>query len=78
MRNEWLSVKKEINNKQAYIQSLQEITLKDLQEFYHNILLQDKNRQEILVQVQGEKFRNSSLLTVKDEVIVTDVDLLPK
>lgn len=78
LMNEWLSVKKEINNKQAYIQSLQEISLKDLQEFYQNTLLQDKNRQEILVQVQGEKFRNSSLLTVKDEVIVTDVDLLPK
>ena len=78
LRNEWLSVKKEINNKQAYIQSLQAVTLKDLQTFYQNILLQEQNRQEILVQVQGKKFRNSPLLTVKDEVIVTDVDLLPK
>ncbi|MCW8996443.1 MAG: insulinase family protein, partial [Psychromonas sp.] len=78
LSNEWLSVKKEINNKQAYIASLQQITLKDVQEFYNNIFLQGKNRQEILVQVQGEKFRKQPLLTVKDQVLVTNVDLLQK
>ena len=78
LTNEWLNVKKEINNKQTYIQSLQQITLKDVQEFYQTVFLEGKNRQQILVQVQGDKFRKSPLLTVKGELRITDVDLLPK
>jgi len=78
LSNEWLSVKKQINNKQAYIQCLQKISLKDVQDFYQDVFLQGKNRQEILVQVQGDKFRKSPLLSVTGEVKINSIDLLPK
>lgn len=78
LTNEWLSVKKQINNKQAYIVCLQKTSLKDVQDFYKDIFIQGKNRQEILVQVQGEKFRKSALLSVKGEVKIHNIDLQPK
>ncbi len=78
LKNEWLNIKQEINHKQAYIQALQEVSLEDVQQFYRRVFLQAQNRQQILVQVQGEKFRNAARLTIKDEVLVSDVDLLSK
>ncbi len=57
---------------------MQEVTLADVRQFYHKVFLQAQNRQQILVQVQGEKFRNSARLTIKDEVLVSDVELLHK
>ena len=57
---------------------MQEVTLADVQQFYQKVFLKAQNRQQILVQVQGEKFRNSARLAIKDEILVNDVDLLPK
>jgi protease-3 len=78
LSNEWLSIKSEINNKQAYIDTLTDISLQEVQAFYKQIFLQGKHRQEILIQVQGEKFRSEKLLSLQGEQKMTNVDLLPK
>ena len=78
LKNEWLNVKPEINNKQAFINTLQSITLKEVQDFYEKVLLRGKHKQEILVQVQGEKFRGKARLRLQGEQNITDIDLLPK
>ena len=78
LTGQWSNIKKEINNKQAYIEALQKVTLKDVQAFYNTVLLRGKNRQEILVQIQGEKFRGDALLRIQGEQEIKDVDLLPK
>jgi len=78
LTEQWSNIKKEINNKQAYIEALQKVTLKDVQAFYNTVLLRGKNRQEILVQIQGEKFRGDALLRIQGEQEIKDVDLLPK
>jgi protease-3 len=78
LSNEWINVKAEIETKQAYIDSLSNTSLADLKVFYHDVLLSGNNAQPILIQVQGEKFRKEALLTVKNEVKITDVDSLPK
>lgn len=78
LSNEWLAVKEEINNKPAYIQCLREISLQELQAFYQQVFLEGKNRQEIIVQVQGEKFIQSPILRIEGELKITDLDLLPK
>ncbi|MFT6985253.1 MAG: protease-3 [Psychromonas sp.] len=78
LSNEWLNVRKEINNKQAYIQCLRETSLQEIQTFYQQIFIEGKNRQEIIIQVQGEKFITSPRLTLEGEVKIMDVDLLPK
>jgi len=78
LSNEWLAVKKEINTKQAYIQSLREISLQEVQTFYQQVFLDGKNRQEIIIQVQGQKFIKSPLLTVPGEMKITDLDLFAK
>lgn len=78
LSGEWFSIKKEINNKRAFIDALQKITLQDVQHLYENVFLRGQNMQEILVQVQGEKFRGKQLLRLKGEQKITDVDLLPK
>jgi protease-3 len=78
LSKEWANIKDEINNKEAFIESLQAVTLKEVQSFYEQVLLRGNNRQEILVQVQGEKFRDKPLLRVKEEQKIIDVDLLPK
>lgn len=78
LNNQWLRIKPEINSKQAYIQCLQEISLKEVQTFYQKIFIEGSHRQEILIQVQGEKFKDSGLLTVKSEEVIADIDLLPK
>ncbi len=76
--NEWLSVKKEINNKQAYIQCLQETSLADINKFYQDVFVQSGKTQSVFIQVQGEKFIKEPRLTVAGEVKITDVDKLPK
>ena len=78
LKHEWADIKKEINNKQGYIESLQNLTLKDVKEFYNTVLLRRQNMQEILVQIQGERFRGNALLRVQGEQKITSVDLLPK
>lgn len=75
---EWSSIKDEINNKSHYIETLKGITLQDVRSFYKKVFLQGKNRQEIIVQVQGTKFKEMPLLTLQDQVEVKDIDALPK
>lgn len=78
LTTQWLAMKQEINHKPLYINALQAVSLKDIKTFYKNVLMSDKNRQLILVQVQGEKFRKSALLTVDKQVVIHSIDKLEK
>ena len=78
LSGQWLSIKSNINTKQAFIKSLQDVTLKEVMDFYNEVFLRGKDRQEILVQVQGEKFRGKPLLRLQGEQAITDIDQLPK
>jgi len=78
LSSQWLSLKSNINTKQAFIKSLQNVSLKEVKRFYNDIFLRGKDRQEILVQVQGEKFRGKPLLRLQGEQNITDIDRLPK
>lgn len=71
LTDQWLNIKENINSKQDYINSLQSVSLADLNSFYKIVFRDGKNRQEILIQVQGEKFKSSPLLTLKGEVQFT-------
>lgn len=67
LTDQWLNIKENINSKQDYINSLQAVSLSDLNHFYKTIFKDGKNRQKILIQVQGEKFKTSSVLHVQGE-----------
>lgn len=67
LTDQWLDIKEEINNKQGYIESLQSVSLIDLNNFYNTVFKEGKSRQEILIQVQGEKFKSEPLLKVQGE-----------
>ncbi|GLS90570.1 pitrilysin [Psychromonas marina] len=78
LSNEWLMFKEQINSKPDYIKALDAVTLKDVQAFYADLLANDKNKQLILVQVQGQKFIESPLLTLDKQITITDIDQLQK
>ena len=78
LSSQWLGIKSNINTKQEFIRSLQNVSLNEVKSFYNDVFLRGKDRQEILVQVQGEKFRGKPLLRLQGEQNITDIDQLPK
>ncbi len=78
LMNEWLSIKADVNHKPLYIKTLQSISLQAVQEFYQKVFLQGKSSQQIIVQVQGTKYKELPFLSLPNEVKITDVDNLPK
>ena len=78
LTNQWLMMEEQINSKPEYIKALDAVSLKDVQAFYTDLLVNDKNRQLILVQVQGQKFIESPLLELEKQIAITNIDQLQK
>ena len=76
--NEWSSMKAQINNKEKYIDALNQVTLQEVQAFYADVLATEKSRQVIAVQVQGQKFNQSALLKFEKQTVIKSVDQLEK
>ena len=78
LTNEWLTIKADINHKAKYIKALQDVSLKEVLAFYNDVLASNKSRQLILIQVQGQKFIKSPVLSVAKEVVIQNIDKLEK
>ena len=78
LKAEWSAMKPQINNKQKYIDALKNVSIEDVRDFYQKVLAHKQSGQEILVQVQGEKFKGKPLLRVEGEQAITNIDLLVK
>ena len=78
LSNEWLMMKAQINHKQAYIEALQAVSLQQVKHFYEDVLATNKNSQLILVQVQGQKFIKSPVLSVEKQLTIHNIDKLEK
>jgi len=78
LSNEWLTQKAQINNKAQYVDTLNTITLQQVQAFYDDLLMTEESRQVIVVQVQGQKFSEKAPLTLANELLIESVDKLPK
>ena len=78
LTNQWLAMKEDINSKPDYIAALTEVTLKDVQSFYEQLFVSNKHRQQIFVQVQGQKFIQSPILVLEKQVAITNIDQLEK
>ena len=78
LSNEWLTMADDINHKEKYIEALKAISLKEIKAFYQDVLISSKNKQQVLVQVQGQKFINSPLLTLEKQILIHNIDKLEK
>jgi protease-3 len=76
--NEWLTMEGDINQKVNYIIALQSVSLEEVLTFYKDVLLSNKNRQLILVQVQGLKFIESPVLKLENQLKIDNIDKLQK
>ncbi|PKG40853.1 peptidase M16 [Psychromonas sp. Urea-02u-13] len=78
LTNDWLTLREDINHKANYIKALKSVSLKEVLAFYNDVLASDKSRQLILVQVQGQKFIKSPVLTLKKQLVIDNIDKLEK
>jgi protease-3 len=78
LSKQWLSAEKDINSKSEYIKALQSVSLQEIQDFYQNVLLSNKNKQLMLVQVQGKKFIDTPIISLPKQVEIKNIDRLEK
>ena len=76
--NEWMDNKNEIDTKLEYVNVLGSVTLEQVQAYYQSLFFDEKNTQQILVQVKGQKFNKETPLTLPKEVSILDIDKLSK
>ncbi|WP_094751416.1 insulinase family protein [Psychromonas sp. CD1] len=70
---QWLNIRPNINGKNAYIKQLSEITLADVKDFYQTIFIQGSHRQQIIVQVAGQKFKDKAILKLDKEIKISNI-----
>ena len=75
---DWYSLEEDINGRNAYIEVLSSVSLDDVKSFYNDVLVDQKQTQLMIIQVQGQRFKTKPLLKLKSEVIVTDIETLKK
>ncbi|TEW52233.1 insulinase family protein [Psychromonas algicola] len=78
LTNEWMDNKKEIDTKLDYVHVLEAITLKQVQDYYSSLFFDDKNTQQIIVQVKGKNFVKEAPLTLPQQMTILDIDRLSK
>jgi protease-3 len=78
LSQQWLSLKPKIDTEQAYIDSLSAVSLTDVKDFFHAVLLKGHHSQPLVIQVQGTKFSKKAVLELSNEVKISNVDSLPK
>ncbi len=78
LTKEWLALKVQINNKKHYIDTLSGVSLSQVLAFYNDVLITDKNRQVIIVQVQGKKSISVAPLIIENQVLINNIDTLQK
>ena len=75
---DWFAVEKDINDYKNHVDALSSISLNDVKAFYNDILIDQKQTQLMIIQVQGQRFKAKPLLKIKGEVTVTDIETLKK
>lgn len=75
---DWYSLEEDINGRNEYIEALENVSLNEVKTFYSDVLIDQKHTQLMIIQVQGQRFKDKPLLKIKDEVIVTDIEKLKK
>jgi protease-3 len=78
LTKEWLALKTQINNKNHYIETLSGVSLQQVLSFYNDVLITDKSRQVIIVQVQGKKSQHVAPLIIENQVLINNIDQLQK
>lgn len=78
LTNEWLTLKKQINTKPQYIDALSAVSLAQVKAFYEDLLIATTSRQIVIVQVQGKNFSHVAPLVLENQVVVSNIDKLPK
>jgi len=78
LMNEWANNKTNIDTKLDYVNTLNSVTLAQVQEYYTTLFFDKEKTQQILVQVKGQKFNDADPLILPKQISVLDIDQLPK
>tara|TARA_R110001583_G_scaffold2382_8_gene17330 strand:- start:1999 stop:4875 length:2877 start_codon:yes stop_codon:yes gene_type:complete len=78
LTEQWMNNKDKIDTKLEYVARLESVTLQQVQQYYLDLFFNKQQTQQILVQVKGKKFSQDKALELTPQVLVTNVDQLPK
>ena len=76
--NEWMSNKAAIDTKSVHVAMLESVTLQQVQQYYADLFFDETQTQQVVVQVKGKKFSQDKALELTPQVLITNVDQLPK
>jgi len=78
LTGEWMNNKEKIDTKLDYVTRLESVTLQQVQQYYLDVFFNKQQTQQILVQVKGKKFSQDNALALTPQVLISNVDDLPK
>jgi len=78
LTEQWMTNKENIDTKLEYVARLESVTLQQVQQYYLDLFFNKQQTQQILVQVKGKKFSQDKALELTPQVLVSNVDQLPK
>ncbi|MCK5818441.1 MAG: insulinase family protein [Psychromonas sp.] len=76
LSGQWSLINKNINRRKEYINALSMVSLNDIKAFYNQVIIEKKESQLIIIQVQGTRFKNTPLLKVKGEISISNIENL--
>lgn len=76
LSGQWSLINKNINRRNEYIKALSRVSLNDIKAFYNQVIIEKKESQLIIIQVQGTRFKKSPLLKVKGEISISNIEKL--
>ena len=76
--NEWMSNKEAIDTKRLHVAMLESVTLQQVQQYYADLFFDGAQTQQVVVQIKGKKFSQDKALDLTPQVLITNVDQLPK
>ena len=73
-----MSNKAAIDTKRVHVAMLESVTLQQVQQYYADLFFDNTQTQQVVVQVKGQKFSQDKALDLTPQVLITNVDQLPK
>lgn len=78
LSNEWANNKAQIDTKTQYVALLESVTLEQVKQLYQRLFFDNQQAQQIVIQVKGKKFNTEKALTLPSQILIEDIDQLPK
>ena len=78
LNREWMDNKESIDTKYEYVELLESVTLKQVQDYYLSLFFNREKTQQILVQVKGKNFKAELPLVLPKQVTISNIDKLLK